>query len=101
MLIGSVEQVDLVRVESELNSILRTCSASRRYSGGERDTLAGEVQECLSTEHFGYVNSSLDHTGLSGGEEHLLIVNVLRTDTEDNFLVYIVLQTLVVSLCAC
>ena len=99
MLIGSVEQVDLVGIQSELNNILRTSGASGRYTSCHRNALACEVQICLGTEHFCYVNSSLDHAVvLSVGDEHILIVDVLGTDTKDNILVNVVLESVVVSL---
>ena len=90
--------MDPVSVDSYLDSILRSCSRSGRYSCGERNALAVEVQIGLSTHHFGNFYVSVDNTGLSGGEEHLLVVGALGTNAENDLLVYQRLESVGISL---
>ena len=98
MFIVRIEQVYLVRIKRKLDNVLRTSCTSGRYSCCQRDTFTSEVEVRLSTHHFGNVYCSFDHTCLSIGEEHFFIVNVLGTDTKDNFLVNIVLKSFCISL---
>ena len=79
-----IEEVDFIRVESDLDIVLRSCGRARTNSCGKRDIFASEVEVSFSAHHFGDIDSTVDDTGSSVREVHFLIVNAFRSYAESN-----------------
>ena len=61
MLVVLVEQVNFVRVDSQLYGVAGTCGTSGRYTSSQRNALTCDVKERFSTEHFGNFYISLSN----------------------------------------
>ncbi len=80
--------MELIKAEANLNVVADLSCGGRSNSSGDGLTCDGNIEINLCAHEFGNVYLSV--------EEHLclcdllgLVVSMLRTDTEDNFLAYI------------
>ena len=90
-----VEQVNPVRIDGNIDLVLGTSSGTRRYTSSQRITLAGQVQIGLCAHQLSDIHSTLDDACSCIGQIHFLIMYVLRTNAQDDFLVHIVRQVLI------
>ena len=83
-----VEEVQTAGLESDLDGIADAGLAARIDAGDDVGVLAGdlEVQVGLRAHELGNFDLRLDEVAVGDGQEALFVVDVLRTDTHDDFL---------------
>lgn len=81
--------MNLVGVESNGDFIAGFCKGRGIDAGGEVVAFAVEVEIGLGAHELGNFNLGLDKTVGHGRGVHLLVVDMLGTDTHDNRLVFI------------
>ena len=93
--------MDPVRVKSNLDSVACTSSCTRRNSCSKRNACAVQIQISFSTHHFSYFNVSLYNACCSLCKECRLVMDALRSDTENDLLIDQRIQELIVADLAC
>ena len=78
--------MDVVHVDGHLDGVAGSHGRTRRNTSGQVDTSAGQVQIGLSAHQLGNLDVAVDDAGRSGGDEHFLILEALRTNAQDNVL---------------
>lgn len=86
-----VEYVNLAQIQSQLYSIARSCSGSRIYTSGAVCFVYIEVQIYFSTKHLVYTDGCVDYALRGCCQISLVIMQILRTDTQGNGLAVVAL----------
>ena len=94
-----IKDVELVKAEANLDLVADLGLGGRSNARGNGLTCDINIQINFSTHQLGYVNGSVKlHDGLV--QLFLLVVNMLGTDTEDNFLADILLERILFAVVA-
>jgi len=81
-----IEEVNMSGIKGNLDLVTGTGGGTSGYAGGEVLTFGNEVQEGFGTESLNNINLSFYEAIRHLREVHRLIMDMLRTDTNDDIL---------------